>query len=160
MDCESWIYRFFGAEVKDEQEKEDLERLIDDFLFFLSKFVISDYVPWLSFVPRLQGLYARLKEFNNFRKRVAGRMFEVEKHRERAKERRQLHKEGLTNYVPDFVDLLLASPQDNTELLSDQELVAFLTVTTPHISINNIFCASVDEHQCVRVTGTLTAWDL
>ena len=157
MDCESWIYRFFGAEVKDEQEKEDLERLIDDFLFFLSKFVISDYVPWLSFVPRLQGLYARLKEFSNFRKRVAGRMFEVEKHRERAKERQQLHKEGLTNYVPDFVDLLLASPQDNTELLSDQDIVAFLTVMTSHISIYHIFCASTDDHQCIRVTGILNS---
>lgn len=135
MDCESWIYRFFGAEVKDEQEKEDLERLVDNQLLFLSKFVISDYVPWLSFVPRLQGLYAAFEEFSNFRKGVTCRIFEVEKHRERAKERQHLHKEGLTNYVPDFVDLLLASPQDNMDLLSDQDLVAFLTVTTSHISI-------------------------
>jgi hypothetical protein len=155
MDCESWIYRFFGAEVKDEQEKADLERLVDNQLIFLSKFVISDYVPWLSFVPRLQGLYTALKEFSNFRKGVTSRIFEVEKHRERAKERQHLHKEGLTNYVPDFVDLLLASPQDNMDLLSDEDLVAFLTVTTSHISINNRFCANTDEHQCIRVTGIL-----
>ena len=145
MDCESWIiYRFFGAEVKDEQEKEDLEQLIDKHLFLGSKFAISDYVPWLSFVPRLQGLHSALKEFTNFRKGVTGRMFEVEKHRERAKERQQLHKEDLTNYVPDFVDLLLASPQDNAEPLSDQELVSLLMVTSCHISIN-IFCASTDN---------------
>ena len=125
-----------------EQEKEDLERLIDEHLALMSKFAISDYVPWLSFVPRLQGLHSALKEYNNFRKGVAGRIFEVEKHRERAKERQQLHKEDLPNYEPDFVDLLLAAAQDNNgELLSDQELISFLMVTICHISIN-IFCAS------------------
>ena len=131
--------------MKDEQEKQDLERLIDEHLSLRSKFTISNHVPWMSFVPRLQGLYSALKEFTIFRKGVTGRIFEVEKHRECAKERQQLHKEDLTRpYVPDFVDLLLAVPQDKGEPLSDQELVSLLMVTSCHISIN-IFCASTDN---------------
>lgn len=127
--------RYFGAEVKEEeQEKKDLERLIDDHLTLASKFVISDFVPWLSFIPRLQGHTSALQEFSNFRKGVTDRMFEVEKHRERAKERQHLHQQDLTNYVQDFVDLLLASHQDGGEPLSDQELVPLLTVTICHIS--------------------------
>jgi hypothetical protein len=55
---------------------------------------------------------------------IAGRMLEIEKHREDAKERR-----GDESYVPDFVDLLLRTPLENGKALPHRNLILILMVS-------------------------------
>ena len=133
--------RYFGTgvNVKDEQEREDFKQLVRGHVNMFSKFVVSDYVPALSFVPKWQGIHAEFEAFFEFEHAVMDRMFQVEKHRERAKQRRrqqqqQQQQEGGSDlgedllYVPDFVDVLLTAPLEGGRPLSDKEINIVLMV--------------------------------
>lgn len=131
--------RYFGTgvNVKDEQEREDFKRLVCGHVDMFSKFVVSDDMPALSFVPKWQGIHLEFKAFLEFEQAVMDRMFQVEKHRERAKQRRQQQQqeEGGSSdsgedllYVPDFVDVLLTAPLEGGRPLSDKGINTVLMV--------------------------------
>ena len=86
-------------------------------------------MPFLSFIPKLQGYHSEFKRIYEFETSVTNKVFEVEKHRERAIERLEGHNDE-ADYVPDFVDILLASPLGGGEPLSDRTIVTVLTVKT------------------------------
>lgn len=124
------FHRYYGHRAKDQQGKEDLEEMINRTHRATATFIISDYVPFLSFIPKLQGYHSEFKRIYEFETSVTNKVFEVEKHRERAKERLQGHNDE-ADYVPDFVDVLLASPLGDGEPLSDRTIVTVLTVKNP-----------------------------
>ena len=129
--------RFFGTgmNVKDVQEREDYKRLVRRHVEVFSTFVVSDYVPWLSFVPKWQGIHTEFEAFFKFEHALAERMFEVEKHKECAKQRQQQQQEEGgsdlredASYVADFVDVLLTMPLEGGKPLSDRDIKTVLTV--------------------------------
>ncbi|XP_024359127.1 flavonoid 3'-monooxygenase [Physcomitrium patens] len=114
--------RFFGTGVSDQQEKKDFEEIFDHIFAAAGTFFISDFIPKLRFVEMLQGKIAKLTAFRKFLHSVIGKIFEVEKHRQRALERG-----NDPIYVPDFVDVLLNTPLDNGERLTDREIISILS---------------------------------
>nr|AHI15940.1 flavonoid 3'-hydroxylase [Pohlia nutans] len=120
--------RFFGKgpDINQEQKK-DFERLIYRIYDEASAFLISDYIPYLQFVTELQGWTSRFKDIRNeLTSTLLPRIFEVEKHKQRAKER-ELSGDSDSDYVPDFVDLLVGAPLDDGKPLSDNDISMMLT---------------------------------
>lgn len=123
------IDRYYGEGVKDQREKEELEQLIEVTVAWFSKIIISDFVPSLSFITKLQGIYSQLEEFHKFDKEVVDRIFDLQKHRERAQERlQQQHHDEEEEYVADFVDVLLAAPLEDGKRLPDTDISTILSV--------------------------------
>lgn len=119
--------RYYGDGVKDQREKEELENLITATVAWFSKVIISDFVPSLGFITKLQGIYSQLEEFHKFDKEVVDRIFEPQKHRERAQERLQ-HPEEDDKYEADFVDVLQAAPLEDGKYLPDTDISTILSV--------------------------------
>jgi hypothetical protein len=147
--------RYFGTgmNVTDEQEREDYKRLVRGHIDMFSKFVVSDYVPWLSFVPKWQGIHAEFKAFFKFEHAVTERMFEVEKHQERAKQRRQQQDGGSDSgedlsYVADFVDVLVAAPLEGGRPLSDKATTTVLTVRRRILFMSHC----ISSNNCTLIT--------
>ena len=115
--------RYFGTDISDKQQQKDFEELIDHMFGAAGAFFISDFIPYLFFVEKLRGTITKLEEIRAFLRRIVGRIFEVEKHRQRIQAREQD-----ANYVPDFVDVLLRTPLDNGELFTDGEIISVLSV--------------------------------
>lgn len=121
------MHRFYGPD-QDQQEKEEFELMISGILKILGSFVISDYIPNLWFITRLQGWEKKFESVRALSTRVSENMFQVEQHRERAaKERESGHDDQ--NYVPDFVDVFLTKPLDGEKLCPDEDIILHLKVT-------------------------------
>jgi len=120
--------RFFGKGLDiNQQEKKEFERVINRIYDEVCTLVISDLVPYLSFIPKLQGLPSM---FENLRDEIdeilLSKIFEVEKHKQRAEESKG--NDSNNNYVPDFIDVLLTKQLDDGEALSDKEISFLLLV--------------------------------
>jgi len=88
---------------------------------------IGDFIPSLSFVSKLQGSHKKFEKIRDDILRIVGKVMDLEKHRERAKER--LGDDD--SYVPDFVDIFSMAPLvDKTEPLPDR-IQALLTFVRP-----------------------------
>lgn len=118
--------RYFGKGGASQEEKEDFEGLIFQMTRVGFSAVISDFIPNLTFLTKLQGYNRIFKGIRDNAIRIGGKMLEVEKHRERAKERElsNTHEE----YMPDFVDVLSKEPLDDGKPLPDNELTLILLV--------------------------------
>jgi hypothetical protein len=87
--------------------------------------VISDYVPCLRFITRLQGWEAYLLGLQRRGRQMVVKIIDVEKHKQRAVD---VAKDG--SYVPDMVDVLLKAPlDDGGKPLSDGEIASLLLVS-------------------------------
>ena len=115
------LCRFFDIRYMNEEKRhydDVLRRSIDA----NGAVIISDYVPSLSFIPRLQGWHSYLVELQRRGREIVHKVIEVEKHRQRVKDE---------SYVPDFVDVLLKAPLDDAgKPLSDGEIMSLLLVTS------------------------------
>jgi hypothetical protein len=83
--------------------------------------VISDFIPNLTFLTKLQGYHKIFKDIRKDAVRIGGKMLEVEKHRALAQERASTNNQA--DYVPDFVDMLSEEPLDDGKPLSDEHLL-------------------------------------
>ena len=115
--------RYFGTDISDQQQQKDFEELIDHVFGAAGAFYISDFIPYLLFVEKLRGTVRKLEAIRAFLRRVLGKIFEVEKHRQRTLEGKRD-----ANYVPDFVDVLLKTPLDDGEQFTDGEIISILSV--------------------------------
>ncbi|KAG0591956.1 hypothetical protein KC19_1G214100 [Ceratodon purpureus] len=116
MTCMTTNRRFFGNN-ENKKDIEDFELMIRGIFDLLGAFIISDYVPYLRFVTKLQGWEKKCESLRALYAGVIERAFEIEKHRQRAKDRVDDE-----NFVPDFVDVLLQTPLKNGEMLPDQNI--------------------------------------
>lgn len=116
-----------------QQEKEEFELMTTSQFDILGAFVISDYVPWLSFFTRLQGLHSKFEDVRNRIQTLGAKMVALERHRESAKERELQQQENHedADYVPDFVDMLMNEPLDHGKVYADRDLISFITVRMP-----------------------------
>jgi hypothetical protein len=117
------FFRYFGTDISDQQQQRDFEELMGHLFGAAGAFFISDFIPYLLFVEKLRGTIKKLEAIRGFLRRVLGKVFEVEKHRQRALENGQD-----ANYVPDFVDVLLKTPLDDGEQFTDGEIISILSV--------------------------------
>ncbi|KAG0599533.1 hypothetical protein M758_12G159400 [Ceratodon purpureus] len=137
VNVKSWLYevsanvmtrmlinkRYFGKGGASQEEKADFERLIAAMTRVDFAAVISDFIPNLTFLTKLQGYNKIFKGIRDDAIRIGGKMLEVEKHRERAKERGSNDQD---EYVPDFVDMLSEEPLDGGKPLPDEQLTLVL----------------------------------
>lgn len=114
--------RYFGTDISDQQQQRDFEELMGHVFGAAGAFFVSDFIPYLLFVEKLRGTIKKLEAIRGFLRRVLGKVFEVEKHRQRALENGQD-----ANYVPDFVDVLLKTPLDDGEQFTDGEIISILS---------------------------------
>ena len=103
----------------------DFEAATNRIFIGFGAFIISDYVPWLSFVTKLQGWHSEFEDTRQCLFSFLSEMCELEKHREQAKVRLEKNDE---DYVPDFVDLLSTIPQEDGKTLPDNEILMNLGV--------------------------------
>jgi hypothetical protein len=102
--------------------------VIERTLIAASSLIISDYVPYLWFIPNLQGWPSELQKLSDSQEQVARKIVDIEGHRERAK----LRESNATNeaeYVPDFVDILLAEQFEDGKPLPDFLITRLLLVS-------------------------------
>lgn len=123
------MIRYFGKGGASQEEKADFERLIAAMTRVDFAAVISDFIPYLSPLTRLQGYNRIFKGIRDDAVRIGGKMLEVEKHRERAKQRGS---NDHSQYVPDFVDMLSEEPLDGGKPLPDEQLTLVLLVRIKH----------------------------
>ncbi|KAG0615021.1 hypothetical protein M758_5G008900 [Ceratodon purpureus] len=116
--------RFYGPD-QNEQDREEFEQMTAGILSALGAFVISDYIPSLSFIARLQGWEKKFESVYALSTRISEKMFEVEKHRERVLKGRESGQIDM-NYVPDFVDVFLTKPLEGGKLFPDEDIILFL----------------------------------
>lgn len=84
-----------------------------------SRPIISDYVPWLSFVPKLQGVETQFQNERAFIISVTDKLIEKQKHRSCAEERQR---QSEPDYVPDFIDVLMETKLQNGQHIPDEDL--------------------------------------
>jgi hypothetical protein len=88
----------------------------------LGAVIVSDFIPYLSFLPKLQGWASEIQEVRALGVDIISKMIQVDKHREQAKGR-----EKDAEYEPDFVDVLLKAPFDG-DLLPEKDIVTLIVV--------------------------------
>lgn len=117
--------RFFGNSGVPELEKEsqDVEKMISSLFELFGAVVISDFVPYLSFVTRLQGHAAKFAKVRDFSVKLTEKIFDLDNHRQLYKERR-----NDPNYVPDLEDVILETPLDDGMFLPDKDILMILQV--------------------------------
>jgi hypothetical protein len=120
--------RFFDMHDKDE-EKRDYDDVLRRVFDAHGTEIISDYVPQLSFITKLQGWVPYLTDLRNRGRAVIGKIIEVEKHKERAA---HMAADKDENYVPDFVDVLLKAPLEDGKPLPDADIASLLLVSPCH----------------------------
>lgn len=120
------ISRYFDIRDKN-QEKRGFDDVLRRSIDANGALIISDYVPYLSFITKLQGWEAYLLGLQRRGREMVAKIIEVDKHKQRA--------EGVTkdeSSVPDMVDVLLKAPLDDTgKPLSDGEIASLLLVSIP-----------------------------
>ena len=124
-----WKFRYFGKGGASPEEKADFERLIAAMTKVDFAAIISDFIPNLTFLTKLQGYNRIFKGIRDDAVRIGGKMLEVEKHRERAKERQGSNVDQ-DQYVPDFVDMLSEEPLDDGKPLPNEQLTLVVLVRT------------------------------
>jgi len=120
------LHRYFGNGVEYEEKKKEFEAATNRLFTGFAAFIISDYVPWLSFVTKLQGWHSEFEDIRQCEFSFLSEMCELEKHREQAKVRLENNDE---DYVPDFVDLLSTIPREDGKTLPDNEILGILLVS-------------------------------
>jgi len=99
--------RYVGNSGDSKKQQEDFGALLSRSFEIVNTFIISDFVPSLSFVTKLQGWPKKLEALQNWTYAVADGMIAMEKHRQRA----DLDNETFTgeNYVPDILGCVAAN---------------------------------------------------
>lgn len=71
-----------GAEhARDKKSKEELDEMVMTTARIGGSLIMSDYVPWLSFIPKLQCWPPLLRSLRDSRQNIAMRLFELENYR-------------------------------------------------------------------------------
>lgn len=118
-------FRYFGSTgVAYEQRLSDFEELMRRLFAAFGNIMISDFIPYMSFIPKLQGWVSEIRAIRAFSVKLMGDIMQVDKHRERAQKT-----DTDSQYVPDFVDVLLKAPLDG-ELLQDRDIISLINVRT------------------------------
>lgn len=116
--------RFFGTNSEhNQQETKDFQTMIAGFLEIFGAFLISDFIPYLKFVTKLQGWERRMLEVRDVVFGVCANMMELKTRRQHLKEDNNNDKEQ------DFLNLLLSL--EDKDALSDDILMQVLVVM-PH----------------------------
>ena len=102
--------------------------MIERNLAAASSLIISDYMPYLWFIPKLQGLPSKFQKVCDSKEQVARKIVDIEGHRERAK-LREFNPNNEAEYVPDFVDILLAAQFEDGKPLPDLVVTMLVLVS-------------------------------
>lgn len=129
--------------------------MIERTLTAATSFIISDYVPYLWFIPKLQGWPSKLQKVCDSKEQVARKIVDIEGHRERAK-LRESNTSNEAEYVPDFVDILLAAPFEDGKPLPDLVITMLILVSIMFAGNTDIsFSFSFSLASCLKATYLL-----
>lgn len=117
--------------MENQKTKRELDELMRRSFAAIGTYIISDYVPYLSFITKFQGWLSELHGVRALGKSIVGKIIQVEDHRERAQKN-----ENGADYVPDFVDVLLKAPLNDGDVLPDRDIVTLLVVRDQSAAIS------------------------
>ncbi|KAG0614299.1 hypothetical protein M758_6G166200 [Ceratodon purpureus] len=111
--------RYFGTtDAKMKIEREYLFKMNNA---MLGAMVIGDFVPYLSFIDRLQGTRAKFQKATEDCNRFARKVFNLDKHRQQYEEQK-----NDPSYVPNVADVFLHTPLDDGQYLPDKYILKIL----------------------------------
>ncbi|KAG0570584.1 hypothetical protein KC19_6G172600 [Ceratodon purpureus] len=111
--------RYFGTtDAKMKIEREYLFKMNNA---MLGAMVIGDFVPYLSFIDRLQGTRAKFQKATEDCNRFARKVFDLDKHRQQYEEQK-----NDPSYVPNVADVFLHTPLDDGQYLPDKYILKIL----------------------------------
>jgi cytochrome P450 len=114
--------RFYGVSGDDgEKQGQDLQNMTSSVFELLGSVVISDFVPYLSFITKLQGHASKFSKIRDVSDKLTANFFDLDSHRNNYKKMK-----NDPSYVPDFEDVLMETPFDNGTNLPDQDLLKLL----------------------------------
>lgn len=126
---------YFGSGDACQEEKKEMEQLFETIVSVSLSAAVSDLIPSLGFLNKLQG---KTKVYMNLRDdvlKVVAKMTELENHRERAKQRGDDDQE---HYIPDFVDVISSKPLEDGKPLPDTVITLMIMVrlqtTSRHVT--------------------------
>nr|PNR26390.1 hypothetical protein PHYPA_030965 [Physcomitrium patens] len=114
--------RIFEMGVDNDEKKRDFDEMLRRTFVVNGDFMICDYVPYLSFVTKLQGWVSEMQGLRALGASLVGNIFQVDEHRERA----QKMYPSDTDYVPDYIDVLLKTSLDDGDRLPDRDIVSLV----------------------------------
>lgn len=111
-----------GDEGNDEEAKAYQEIVSMHFRAYAT-FVISDYIPWLSFITKLQGIREKMKKLADRINKKVDAIIEFENHEKRRMN--QNHGPGAAERAKerDFVELLLSTPSHDASSALDYDTI-------------------------------------
>lgn len=110
--------------INNKDKKEEFDVMVEETFKASGVFVMSDYVPYLSFVMKLQGLHSKIKKIRGFREKLAWPLVDTKGYKKHALER-----DNDEGYVRDFIGVLLATPLEDGKLLSDRMVTLLVLVS-------------------------------
>jgi hypothetical protein len=118
-----WVNRYCGI-GSDNKEAQWFKELMDAITYWEGAFIISDYIPCLRWVTKLQGIDTSLQalrnELSNFITQI------MDEHRTIP----STPNSNIEDVPKDFVDVLFTTPQeDGIGHLNDDAIQAFITVS-------------------------------
>lgn len=117
--------RYYGTGAEIPEKKEEFQGMVKSRTRAAGTFVISDFIPSLTFIAKLQGLPKRFRESHESAKAQMESVLDVEEHRKNAIARASV--DIKSEYSPDFVDVLLKAPLDDGQPLADSDIKFLLT---------------------------------
>ena len=109
--------RYIGVDEEGKEEAHKFQSLMQEFLDWMGAFVISDYIPALRWVPKLQGTEASMERGNRRYKAFLRQL--IEDHRASGRESEK-----------DFIDTLLTiSNKEGTGPLDDDMIEVVIMVS-------------------------------
>ena len=109
--------RYFGGDEAGQEEAHKFQSIIQEFLDWMGAFVISDYIPALRWVPKLQGTEASMEQGNRRYKAFLRQL--IEEHRASGRDSEK-----------DFIDTLLTIPnKEGTGPLDDETIEVVIMVS-------------------------------
>ncbi|KAG0606757.1 hypothetical protein M758_9G164800 [Ceratodon purpureus] len=130
VDLKAWLYKVTcntitrmvaGRRFYGNGDNQDIGNMISSLFKLFGAVVISDFVPYLSFVTRLQGHATKFAEVRDFSVKLTEKIFDLDNHRKLYKQRR-----NDPNYVPDLEDVILETPLDDGTVLPDKDILMIL----------------------------------
>jgi len=126
--CVLLAIRFYGVEESRENDALHFKQIVDEVQKWFITLIISDYIPSLRWVAKLQGIEAALHTLRQKKSQFIQKL--ITEHKTATKDQvKDLGNKNTTNKPKDFMSVLLSAPrEDGTGNIDDQTIECLIMV--------------------------------
>jgi hypothetical protein len=126
--CVLLAIRFYGVEESRENDALHFKQIVDEVQKWFITLIISDYIPSLRWVAKLQGIEAALHTLRQKKSQFIQNL--ITEHKTATKDQvKDLGNKNTTNKPKDFMSVLLSTPrEDGTGNIDDQTIECLIMV--------------------------------